>query len=211
MPLDDAQRWNQRYLSRRHADFEQPRPFLVEQRSWLPARGLALDLAMGLGGNAGFLMAHGLRVVGVDISEVAVRHARARQPGLRAVLADLTEFPLPANTFDVIVAFYYLQRSLWPPMAQALRPGGVLICETLTQAVRQVRPEMPAPFLLAPGELRQAFPTLRLCVYREAWIETGCKEPRAVASLVAVKPPVSRDDCDVEPPDSFEGEIQGGV
>jgi SAM-dependent methyltransferase len=37
-----------------------------------------LDIAMGLGGNAAFLLERGLRVVGLDISWVALQ--RAKQP-----------------------------------------------------------------------------------------------------------------------------------
>jgi SAM-dependent methyltransferase len=188
MPATDAQRWNQRYREGQHAGFERPRAFLLDQAAWLPTGGLALDVAMGLGANAGWLLARGLHVIGVDISEVAVRQARARFPDLQTIIADLTTFSLPHHTFDVIVNFYYLQRDLWPQFVQALRPGGVLIFETLTQAVRQVRPDISPEFLLAPGELRQGFAGLNVQVYREAWIETGCDSHRAVASMVATKP-----------------------
>lgn len=187
MPAADALRWDERYRSGQHPGFDRPRAFLVEQSAWLPGQGLALDVAMGLGANAGWLLTRGLCVIGVDISAVAVRQARARHPGLQAVIADLTMFCLPAESFDVIVNFYYLQRDLWPQFVQALRPGGVLICETLTQAVRQVRPEMSPEFLLSPDELRQGFPGLQIQVYRETWIEAGCDSPRPVASLVATK------------------------
>lgn len=188
MPATDAQRWNRRYQEEQHAGFERPRAFLLAQAAWLPTHGLALDVAMGLGANAGWLLARGLNVIGVDISEIAARQAYARYPGLQAVIADLTAFSLPAHTFDVIVNFYYLQRDLWPQFVQALRPGGVLIFETLTQAVRQVRPDISPEFLLAPGELHQGFAGLDVQVYREAWIEAGCDSRRAVASMVATKP-----------------------
>lgn len=188
MPVADAQRWNQRYREGQHAGFDQPRAFLLAQAAWLPTDGLALDVAMGLGANAAWLLSRGLRVIGVDISEVAVRLARAQHPALQAVIADLSAFSLPPNTFDVIVNFYYLQRDLWPQFVQALRPGGVLIYETLTQAARQVRPDLSPAFLLAPGELRQGFAGLEIRVYREGWIETGGASARAVASLVATKP-----------------------
>ena len=58
----------------------------------MPAAGLALDIAMGLGGNAGLLIERGMQVVGVDISSVAVQRAKERLPSLMAVRADLTQF-----------------------------------------------------------------------------------------------------------------------
>jgi hypothetical protein len=67
MSLDDARRWNARYQMDMRESFERPRPFLVEHAHLLPSSGLALDIAMGLGGNAGFYWLR-LRVIGVDIS-----------------------------------------------------------------------------------------------------------------------------------------------
>ncbi len=189
MPQTDAERWDARYqFEARYATFTQPRPFLVENAAYLPSSGLALDVAMGLGGNAAFLLERGLRVIGVDISWVALRQAKARLPTLMAVLADLTCFHLPEHTFDVILNFYYLQRDLWPQYRRALRPGGVLFFETLTQEMRLIHPEIDPLYLLRPGELAQAFATWEILVYREGW-EEGCGgHRRAVASLVARLP-----------------------
>ena len=53
---DDALKWNERYRSNVEPAFQQPREFLIEQAAHLPTHGLALDVAMGLGGNAGFLI-----------------------------------------------------------------------------------------------------------------------------------------------------------
>lgn len=189
MPAEDAQRWNARYREEeRYATFEAPRPFLVEGAGYLPAQGLALDAAMGLGGNAGFLLERGLRVVGVDISEVAVRRARSRRPELMAVLADLTRFYLPPTTFDVILNFFYLQRDLWPSYVAALRPGGLLFIETLTEAMRHRQPDIDPQYLLAAGELEYAFPGLETLRYYEGWTEGSRGHPRPVARLLARKP-----------------------
>ena len=188
MPSADARRWNARYEQERYAAFERPRAFLVESDAYLPRQGTALDLAMGLGGNAGYLLGRGLRVVGVDISEVGVRQAKIRHPGLQAVVADLTRVALPAAAFDLVLNFFYLQRDLWPAIAGALRPGGILLFETLTHAMLSVHPEIDPQFLLAPGELRLAFPGLETLVYREDWIGEGSGRPKAVASLLARKP-----------------------
>ena len=186
MPATDAARWNQRYRAQTH--FAAPRPFLLEQAGWLPARGWALDLAMGLGGNAAFLLVRGLRVVGVDIAQVAVHRAKRRWPQLMAVIADLYEFELPTARFDVITSFYFLQRDLWPPMQRALRPGGILIMETLTQEQRTVQADIDPQYLLHPGELRDAFVGLETLIYREGWVAGNRGHRRAVASLVARAP-----------------------
>ena len=188
MSLDDARRWNARYQMDMRDSFERPRPFLVEHAHLLPSNGLALDIAMGLGGNAGFLLAHGLRVIGVDISFVAMRKAHVRLPALMPVVADLTRFYFPSAAFDVIVNFLYLQRDLWPFYPTALRPGGFLFYETLTQDMLTIHPEIEPSFLLRPGELAYAFPGLQTMVYREGWQKSPGKHPRAVASLVAQRP-----------------------
>jgi tellurite methyltransferase len=189
MPIEDAERWNARYREgERYPGDIPPRRFLVENASYLPSRGLALDAAMGLGGNAGFMLERGLEVVGVDVSWVAVRQAKRRLPGLMAVVADLTRFSLPDERFDVIVNFYYLQRDLWGTYRRALRAGGILVIETLMQEMHEIRPDIDPQYLLSPGELKAAFIDWQILAYREGWVETETRHPKAVASLIASRP-----------------------
>ena len=187
MSMEDAARWNQRYQNKNRKSYRLPRSFLVENAAALPRVGWALDAAMGLGGNAAFLLARGLRVVGLDISEVAVREAKSHLPDLLAVNADLTHFCLPIAAFDVIINFYFLDRNLWSIYRRALRPGGVLIVETLTQDMTRIRPDIDPVYLLEPGELRTAFQDWDIVTYREEWLDEQSWH-RAVASLVARRP-----------------------
>ena len=168
MARADATRWDARYRDPRAKGFTDPAPLLIEHAGLLPARGLALDIAMGLGGSAGFLLARGMTVAGVDISLVAVRAARARLPGLLVVVADLERFDLPAACADVIVNFRYTQRPLWPRFRHWLRPGGVLMIETYSMARRAAMPEADPSYFLRPGELRAAFDGMRLIACHDA-------------------------------------------
>jgi tellurite methyltransferase len=195
-PLADADRWNERYQASRRYSFERPRPFLIQQAALLPGGGLALDAAMGLGGNSEFLLSRGLRVIGLDISEVAVRKACRRLPGLAAAVVDLTRIRLPHDFFDVIVNFFYLERELWRQYQQALKPGGLLVYETLTVDMLEMQPEIEREYLLEKGELARAFEDMEILQYREGWDEGEAGHRRATAALVARKGEKTRKSID---------------
>jgi tellurite methyltransferase len=181
--LADQSRWNARYLNHDGPEAV-PRAWLVGHQALLPAPGLALDIAMGLGGSAGWLVERGWRVVGLDVADVAVRRARARWPALRAVVADLQQLPLAATAaFDLILDFYYLDRALWPWVRRALRPGGLLVMETLARGPAGDSAGANPAYLLDPGELRAAFADWQVLDDRE-----GERAGRFVASLVARRP-----------------------
>jgi SAM-dependent methyltransferase len=193
MPIADAVRWNARYNASPPTEpgVSTPRDWLVAQQHWLPAGGLALDAAMGQGGSACWLAARGFQVVGIDISEVAARQAKAQCPALMAVVADLVGLVLPENTFDVILNFYYLDRALWPQYRRALRPGGVLFFETFMRPPDGSPPAISPAHTLEPGELRAAFADWRLLADHEG-APLNCATPehpnapsRVVASVVA--------------------------
>ena len=183
-PHPDAVRWDAKYRDPGSRGPVAPREFLLEFEGALPESGWALDVAMGEGGNAGYLIERGLRVVGVDISAVALREAKRRLPDLHAVQADVGRFPFPPARFDVILNFFFLDRRLWRAFDAAIRPGGLLVIETLLVDTLSVRPDMEARFLLERGELLAAFRHWDALAYREEWVERRGK-PRAVARLAA--------------------------
>jgi tellurite methyltransferase len=186
-PRKDADRWNKRYSKDHRYSFLAPRPFLIDNQNYLPEKGLALDAAMGLGGNASLLVERGLRVVGVDISAVAAHQAKAHLPSLMAVVADLPHFFLPPDTFDVIINFFYLERDLWPAYRSALRSGGVLVIETLTEDMLKLQPDIDPEYLLRRGELFATFQDMHILDYYEG-LTTGREgHQRAAAGLVAQK------------------------
>ena len=191
MPTEDAARWNSRYRDDPRHSFEHPRSLLVDHAEIIPKHGLALDIAMGLGGNAQFLLRHGLRVIGVDISWVALAKAKRKLTKLMAVVADLEHFYIPPNTFDVIINFLYLQRDLWLPLTRSLKKGGIVFIECLTEEMLPVHADINPVYLLKRGELQQVFlqgeigSCLEIIHYYEGWQSASSSHPRAVASLVA--------------------------
>lgn len=192
MARSDAIRWNNRYEDGNYFPLREPRSLLLDSSKWLPSQGLALDLAMGMGYNAAFLAQRGLKVMGIDISFVALQKAKTFFPQIMAICADLESFILPDELFDVIINFYYLQRSLWEHVRRWLKPNGLLIVETMTEEMKALKPHIDKRYLLKAGELKEAFSDFEILLYHEGWQDREGNHPRAVASLVARKPDKQR-------------------
>jgi tellurite methyltransferase len=188
MPREDADRWNERYLTAQQNWQASPRSILTQHQDLLKKGGLALDVAMGLGANSAFLISHGWRVIGVDISQVAVFQAKSDFPSIQAVIADLTRFQIPPDRFDLILNLYYLDRALWPVYRRAVKPGGLVIIETLQREMSAVHPDAPPHFLLEPGELRAAFQNWKILHDQEGWAASDHGKEKCVASLIARRP-----------------------
>ncbi len=65
-------------------------------------RGVLLDLGCGVGANFPVLAVHAQKVIGLDISEEALAHARARGYH-ETLLASAEDIPLPSDSVDAIV------------------------------------------------------------------------------------------------------------
>jgi tellurite methyltransferase len=196
---DEAERavWNRKYSEGSHGPLE-PEPFLVNALAKFLATkppGSALDVAGGAGRNALWLAQRGWRVKLIDVSDVGVALARenaarmlpsqpdATPPLFLAEVMDLNVTPdLGDEQYDLVIVFRYLQRELFPALIRALRPNGFLIYQTYTTAQEKCGNGPTNPkYLLQPGELLQAFSSMRVLHYEE---NTAGK---AVAELVAQK------------------------
>jgi SAM-dependent methyltransferase len=101
---------------------------------WLPSPGRALDVGCGLGSEAAYLHVLGWRVVGLELSPVALNTAAVRNPGPAYLRADLLRTPLKSSTVDACLdrgCFQYLAARDRPRYAaelrRVLRPGGKLL------------------------------------------------------------------------------------
>ena len=159
----------------------------------------ALDLACGSGRHAAFLAGLGAKVVAAD-RDPACGAALAGVDGVRFVACDLEGdvWPFAGQRFDAIVVTNYLHRPLFPRIAAALAPGGVLIYETFAVGHQRFgRPSRPQ-FLLRPGELLRGFmPVLRIVAYEDGVV--GDPAAARVQRLCAVHDLAERDAAEGAP------------
>jgi 2-polyprenyl-3-methyl-5-hydroxy-6-metoxy-1,4-benzoquinol methylase len=170
-----------------HQSSLQPAQFLIDNITLLP-KGHVFDVAMGTGGNGVYLAKMGFEVEGVDISPEAVSGALelAQKTGvtIRVEVADLEDkYRIRQRAYDIIICFYYLQRSLIPRIKSGLKKGGVVVYETyIVDQAKFGRPKNP-DYLLEHNELLDMFRDFRCLRYREGIIE----DRKAIASIIAEK------------------------
>jgi tellurite methyltransferase len=167
---------------------EAPSSWLLENRDLLPPAARTLDVACGRGRHALLLAAAGfpVRALDRDAGLIDALRATAESLGLplRAEVMDLETgaADLGFQAYDLVLVFHYLHRPLFPALARALAPGGLLLYETFTvEQARRGKPTNP-DFLLLPGELRERVAPLLVLRERE-----GEFEGRMVAGVAARK------------------------
>lgn len=181
----DRIRWDERYTDRGTpaADALGLAAVFAAHQQEFPTAGHALDIACGQGLGAVWLARRGLRVWGLDVSEVAIRHADelARRTGVadrcRFDVVDL-DHGLPAGpAVDVIYCHKFRDRRLDRALIERLAPGGLLAIVALCQ----VGPGA-GPFRVAPGELAAAFAELDPITVGEDGGQAWLLARRALAS-----------------------------
>jgi 2-polyprenyl-3-methyl-5-hydroxy-6-metoxy-1,4-benzoquinol methylase len=144
---------------------------LADHAFLLPASGVALDLACGLGANACFLAENGLATTAWDISETAI--AKLRQTTLSKALPvkaeahEITQNSFKENSFDIIIISRFLDRSLSDGIISALKPDGLLFYQTYNREKIDTSGPNNPDFLLANNELLEMFAPLKLIFYQE--------------------------------------------
>jgi len=132
---DQRARWDIKY-EQGLPSLTEPDPFFISAYERLvtpslPKPGVALDLAAGLGRHALWLASRSWQVTVVELSDVAI--GKLRQAALELNVnvdffaGDAAEYKLEPTHFDLVVLFYHLDRSLFPKIVSALKPGGLLI------------------------------------------------------------------------------------
>ncbi|WP_406815673.1 class I SAM-dependent methyltransferase [Mycobacterium sp. M23085] len=161
----DRHRWDERYAAKGPPPLSSvgPPPVFADHADVFPTAGRALDLACGQGTGSVWLAFRGMQVVGLDISPVAISHAR--ELAQRAAVGnrcrfDVVDFDdgLPGGApVDLILCCKFRDPRLDRAIIERLSPGGLLAIAALSEVGAS-----PGAFRAAAGELPAAFTGLDL-------------------------------------------------
>ena len=192
--MDIEEKWDTRWREKAQDPNLQADPWLKEVRPLLHP-GTALDIACGRGRNALYLAQEGFEVTAVDISAVALdllhQQAQQRQLAIATRKIDLEQGGvLPAGPFDLLLNFFYLHRPLIPQELERVRPGGIAVFRTFSQAGCDRFGEIKPEIALAPGELLNIFSGWNV-LHHEEGLEPSAKGG-SLAGIVARRPDVDK-------------------
>ncbi len=168
------------------ADAPAPSSWVRRHAGLVPAHGRVLDLAAGSGRHAKYFKDLGLAVTAIDRDVSALAPlAGPRFEVIEADLEDGSDWPLEDREFAGIVVTNYLHRPLFPHIAAALAPHGILIYETFGQGNERFGKPSNPDFLLAPGELLQFALRYGFAVLAYECGEVSDPKPAMIQRLVA--------------------------
>ena len=194
--------WDERYDTSEYVYGTDPNDFLASWISEMP-KGRTLCIAEGEGRNAVFLAERGHEVVAVDASAVGLEKARrlaaARGVSIETHVADLADFDIAPDSWDLIVSVFAhvppaVRKLLHRRIVQGLRSGGMLVLEAYTPEQIGMGTGGPpvAEMTMSLDELRVEFEGLefRHAVELQREVVEGKFHTGegAVVQLVAVKP-----------------------
>jgi tellurite methyltransferase len=151
-----------------------------------PNAGMALDLAGGVGRHALWLATRNWKVTVIDLSDVAMRKlsqsALEQNVKLDLLVGDASDYKFEPARFDLILLFYHFDRSLFPKIVRALKPGGLLICKMSLRWKSDGMSTAAGTGPLEKNELPTLIPDLHILHHRERPVRD-----RGVAEFVGRK------------------------
>jgi len=159
----DRLRWNARYGGDFTPTFR-PHPLASAALGLLTVSGPVLELASGPSGGALLAAAAGRQVTTVDASDVALGlladEAARRGLGemLTLVHADLSAWQPESGGYALVLCTNFWDRAVFDAAVTGVAAGGVLGWESLTDAVRQHRPDVPAQWCVGQGQPASLLP-----------------------------------------------------
>ncbi len=167
--------WNAVYKKTPFSKGKEPDNFLTRALHRLQ-KGQVLDLGMGEGQNSIYLAEKGFRVKGVDISSVAIEHAKIlakeKSVEIETSQVDLDLFILGLMEYDSILMFDFkppLTR-YYSEIIRALKQGGTLLVKSYMDAemTEALGPEDSYKnFYFYSNELLQNIKELKILYYNE--------------------------------------------
>lgn len=152
--------------------------------------GRVLDLAAGEGRHTRLLLDRGFAVTAVDRDIEALRLLATENCEILAIDLE-TGAPWPlGGGYDGIVVTSYLHRPLFPSIAAALAPDGVLIYETFMAGNERFGPPRNPEFLVRPGELLRAFVALTIIAFEQG--KVAAPRPAVIQRIASVNGPPGR-------------------
>ena len=181
-------------------------PWIARFTPLFPPSGRVLDLAAGHGRHARHFLKLGFDVTAVDIDVSNLGDLTGSNAQILEADLEGAAWPFADLSFGAIIVCNYLHRPHFPLLINALGTGGVLLFDTFGQGNEIFgRPRNPN-FLLAPGELLEAFsPHLRVVAYEHGHEENP--RPAVRQRLCAVKIKSKTDVNDL--PEHASGQIDG--
>lgn len=168
--------WDQRYAVNEYIYGTEPNSFLAEHAEMLSSP--VLSLAEGEGRNGVFLALLGLKVHGVDGSNVGLAKAQAlaRSKGveIQTEVADLGIFEPAANYYGSVVSISAhlpsaIREKLYPLVERCLKPGGIILLEGYSedQLARDTGGPKDADMLMTRDKIEREFPNCEPILLRE--------------------------------------------